>query len=162
MQRTTHQSEILFSQLTSQGGKGKFRSQFIIYGHLNWGLREQRSAVERQDTRQKGKGERRRAQAQNLSRNVAGISMLQNVVGWASACPGKLMDVQSFSGTKNKWFPSGRGAKSVSCHHVPRPEGQQKQQQQKTCHSKRQREGVVATLLCVWQLFYFHASFVKL
>lgn len=56
MQRTTtHQSKILFSQLTSQGGKGKFRSQFIIYGHLNWGLREQPSAAQWSDTRHKTK-----------------------------------------------------------------------------------------------------------
>lgn len=39
----------------------------------------QRSGTTKHKTKEKG--ERRRAQAQNLSRNVAGISMLQNVVG---------------------------------------------------------------------------------
>lgn len=64
----------------------------------------QRSAVERHKTQDKGE-RRSRAQAENLSRNVAGISMFQccKMLGErASACPGKLMDVQSFSGTKNK------------------------------------------------------------
>lgn len=84
----------------------------------------------------------------------------------ASACPGKLMDVQSFSGTKNKWFPSGRGAKSVSCHHVPRPEGSANNNNNNLRHATAW-DNTSALLqpfcvcVCVAAIF-FHASFVKL
>lgn len=95
----THQSEILFSQLTRQGGKGKFRSQFIIYDHLNRGLREQgeSSPVERQDKtkERKGKEEKHREICPAM---LQGFQCCKRL----SERPGKLMDVQSFSGTKNK------------------------------------------------------------
>lgn len=54
---------ISFSKLTSQRAKGEFRSQFIIYGRLNFG-----SSCEVQT-----KG----AAKANLSKNLAGITVLQ-------------------------------------------------------------------------------------
>lgn len=57
----------------------------------------QRSAVERHKTKEKEEAEHKQKICPEMLQGFQCCKMFR-----ASACPGKLMDVQSFSGTKNK------------------------------------------------------------